>query len=221
MSSKIKWILASASPRRRELLTQIGLSFEVVVSEADENIAEKLSPGELVERLSLIKAGAVRDYLSVDEADNKPVGDGEPGESETAGDNYAADGLPYAVIGADTVVYHEGEILGKPKDEEDAFRMLRALSGATHSVFTGVSILLPDETVTFHSETKVTFDELSDEEIRAYIASGEPMDKAGAYGIQGLGGAFVTGIEGEYANVVGFPIGEFCRILRKKGLFGY
>ena len=193
-----KWVLASASLRRRELLTQIGLDFEVVVSEADENIAEKLSPGELVERLSLIKAGAVKDYLSVDEADNKTV----------------------AVIGADTVVYHEGEILGKPKDEEDAFRMLRALSGATHSVFTGVSILLPDETVTFHSETKVTFDELSDAEIRAYIASGEPMDKAGAYGIQGLAGAFVTGIEGEYANVVGFPIGEFCRILRKKGLFG-
>ena len=198
-----KWVLASASPRRRELLTQIGLDFEVVVSEADENIAEKLSPGELVERLSLIKAGAVRDHLAAGAEENGAAGE-----------------MPFAVIGADTVVYHDGEILGKPKDEEDAFRMLRALSGATHSVFTGVSILLPDETVTFHSETKVTFDELSDAEIRAYIASGEPMDKAGAYGIQGLAGAFVTGIEGEYANVVGFPIGEFCRILRKKGLFG-
>ena len=204
MISGIKWILASASPRRKELLTQIGIDFEVVVSEADENIAEKLSPGELVERLSLIKAGAVRKHLAKD--------------AQTADESTAAG--TFAVIGADTVVYLGGEILGKPKDEEDAFRMLRALSGATHSVFTGVTILLPDETITFHSETKVTFDELSDAEIRAYIASGEPMDKAGAYGIQGLGGAFVTGIEGEYANVVGFPIGEFCRILRKKGLFG-
>lgn len=193
--NKIKWVLASQSPRRKELLTQIGLSFEVVVSRADENITEELSPGELVERLSLIKAEAVRDSLAGRE--DAPV-----------------------VIGADTVVYHNGRILGKPKDEEDAFLMLRSLSGDTHSVFTGVSILFPDGTVTFHSETKVTFDELSDAEIRAYIASGEPMDKAGAYGIQGLGGAFVTGIEGEYANVVGFPIGEFCRILRKKGLLG-
>lgn len=193
--NKIKWVLASQSPRRKELLAQIGLSFEVVVSRADENITEELSPGELVERLSLIKAEAVRDSLAGRE--DAPV-----------------------VIGADTVVYHNGRILGKPKDEEDAFLMLRSLSGDTHSVFTGVSILFPDGTVTFHSETKVTFDELSDAEIRAYIASGEPMDKAGAYGIQGLGGAFVTGIEGEYANVVGFPIGEFCRILRKKGLLG-
>ena len=193
--NKIKWVLASQSPRRKELLAQIGLSFEVVVSRADENITEELSPGELVERLSLIKAEAVRDSLAGRE--DAPV-----------------------VIGADTVVYHNGRILGKPKDEEDAFLMLRSLSGDTHSVFTGVSILFPDGTVTFHSETKVGFDELSDAEIRAYIASGEPMDKAGAYGIQGLGGAFVTGIEGEYANVVGFPIGEFCRILRKKGLLG-
>ncbi len=193
--NNIKWVLASQSPRRKELLAQIGLSFEVVVSRADENITEELSPGELVERLSLIKAEAVRDSLAGRE--DAPV-----------------------VIGADTVVYHNGRILGKPKDEEDAFLMLRSLSGDTHSVFTGVSILFPDGTVTFHSETKVTFDELSDAEIRAYIASGEPMDKAGAYGIQGLGGAFVTGIEGEYANVVGFPIGEFCRILRKKGLLG-
>ena len=193
--NKIKWVLASQSPRRKELLEQIGLSFEVVVSRADENITEELSPGELVERLSLIKAEAVRDSLAGRE--DAPV-----------------------VIGADTVVYHNGRILGKPKDEEDAFLMLRSLSGDTHSVFTGVSILFPGGTVTFHSETKVTFDELSDAEIRAYIASGEPMDKAGAYGIQGLGGAFVTGIEGEYANVVGFPIGEFCRILRKKGLLG-
>lgn len=191
----MKWILASASPRRKELLSQIGLEFEIKVSDADENISESLLPDELVKRLSKIKATAVREELSA----------GSP-EEETA------------IIGADTVVYLNGEILGKPKDEEDAFRMLRALSGATHSVFTGVTILLPGETITFANETKVTFDTLSDEEIRKYIASKEPMDKAGAYGIQGLGGAFVTSIEGEYANVVGFPIGEFSHILRERKL---
>lgn len=191
----MKWILASASPRRKELLSQIGLEFEIKVSDADENISESLLPDELVKRLSKIKATAVREELST----------GSP-EEETA------------IIGADTVVYLNGEILGKPKDEEDAFRMLRALSGVSHSVFTGVTILLPGETITFANETKVTFDTLSDEEIRKYIASKEPMDKAGAYGIQGLGGAFVTSIEGEYANVVGFPIGEFSHILRERKL---
>ncbi len=191
----MKWILASASPRRRELLTQVGLTFEVMVSDADENIEESLSPDELVKRLSLIKAAAVKEELSAKGAD---------------GDS--------AVIGADTVVFHKGEILGKPKDEEDAFRMLKSLSGDTHSVYTGVTILLGDETITFANETKVVFDTISDEEIKRYIASKEPMDKAGAYGIQGLGGAFVTSIEGEYANVVGFPIGEFCHILRERKL---
>ena len=191
----MKWILASASPRRRELLTQVGLEFEVMVSDADENIEESLSPDELVKRLSLIKAAAVKEELSAKGAD---------------GDS--------AVIGADTVVFHNGEILGKPKDEEDAFRMLKSLSGDTHSVYTGVTVLLGDETITFANETKVVFDTISDEEIKRYIASKEPMDKAGAYGIQGLGGAFVTSIEGEYANVVGFPIGEFCHILRERKL---
>jgi len=191
----MKWILASASPRRRELLTQVGLVFEVMVSDADENIEESLSPDELVKRLSLIKATAVKEELSAKGAD---------------GDS--------AVIGADTVVFHKGEILGKPKDEEDAFRMLKSLCGDAHSVYTGVTVLLGDETITFANETKVVFDTISDEEIKRYIASKEPMDKAGAYGIQGLGGAFVTSIEGEYANVVGFPIGEFCHILRERKL---
>lgn len=184
------WILASASPRRRELLTQIGLEFEVMASDADEDIKEKLSPGELVERLSRIKAEEVKARI-----------EGNRG-----------------VIGSDTIVYHNSEVLGKPKDKDDAFRMLKSLSGATHSVFTGVTIILPEETIVFHNETKVTFDTLSDEEILKYIESGEPMDKAGAYGIQGLGGAFVTSIEGEYANVVGFPIGEFSHILRERKL---
>ena len=189
MEQKMKWVLASASPRRKELLAQIGLDFEVIVSEADENVKGVSGPGELVEKLSMIKASAVK---------------------EASGKDY--------IIGADTVVCHNGEVLGKPKDKEDAFRMLKSLSGATHSVFTGVTVLLPEEKITFHNETKVTFDLLSDDEILNYIESGEPMDKAGAYGIQGLGGAFVTSIEGEYANVVGFPIGEFSHILRERKL---
>ncbi|MBR3039671.1 MAG: septum formation inhibitor Maf [Lachnospiraceae bacterium] len=194
----MKWILASASPRRKELLTRIGLDFEVIVSDADENIEEELKPDELVKALSEIKARAVWEECKK----NRDMSD-------------------VAVIGSDTIVFHNGTVLGKPKDEEDAFRMLRSLSGETHSVFTGVTLILPkEEIVQFASETKVTFAELSDAEILRYIATKDPMDKAGSYGIQSLGGAFVKRIEGEYATVVGFPIGEFCEILRKKGLFG-
>ena len=214
----IRWILASASPRRKELLTQIGLDFEVMVSEADENIKEELAPDELVKRLSEIKAEAVRDHLGKLAKYLQEGKDAVSADREEGGETVSESQGRIGIIGADTVVYHNGEILGKPKDEEDAFRMLQSLSGATHSVFTGVTILLPEEKIVFVSETKVTFDELSDEEIRIYIATNEPADKAGAYGIQGFGGAFVTGIEGEYANVVGFPIGEFCHILRKKGI---
>lgn len=194
----MKWILASASPRRKELLAGIGLPFEVIVSDAEEKTDKNLTPDELVKNLSEIKARSVWELCSKKK---------DPEE--------------FAVIGSDTIVYHNGEVLGKPKDEEDAYRMLRSLSGMTHSVFTGVTLILPGgETIRFASETKVTFAELSDTEIRNYIATKEPMDKAGAYGIQSRGGAFVTHIDGEYATVVGFPIGEFCEILRKKGLFG-
>ena len=211
--NQMMWILASASPRRKELLSQIGLPFEVMVSEADENVGENLPPGELVEKLSHAKAAAVSEKLyavsSIFGKKNEPA----DRKDKVAGDIHVAQAT-IGIIGADTVVYHNGKVLGKPKDEEDAFDMLKSLSGDTHSVFTGVTILLPKKEIVFHSETKVTFDTLSDEEIRTYIESGEPMDKAGAYGIQGLAGAFVTHIEGEYANVVGFPIGEFCHRLR-------
>ena len=188
--TNIKWILASASPRRRELLTQIGLDFEVKVSDADENIEEELPPDKLVMRLSEMKAQAVADELESLE-------------------DYCG------IIAADTIVYHNGKVLGKPQNEEDAFQMLKSLSGDSHSVYTGVTMLMPGESITFNSETKVFFDTLDDEEIRNYIKTGEPMDKAGAYGIQGFAGAFVTRIEGEYANVVGFPIGEFAHRLRE------
>lgn len=182
---KHTWILASNSPRRKELLGNI-TEFTVLSAEADESVEPGLSPDQIVEELAARKAQAVFERLS---------------DSES-------------VIGADTIVYHKGEVLGKPKDKEDAFRMLKSLSGDTHSVFTGVCVLTPEGKLVFHSETKVTFDELPDEEIREYIDTGEPMDKAGAYGIQGLGGKFVTGIEGDYTNVVGFPVGEFCRLIR-------
>ena len=203
----IQWILASGSPRRKELLKQIGLTFEVFVSDAGEEVTGELTPGELVEELSCRKAEAVAARLAA----LTPKGALPSGMESTH--------IQHGIIGADTIVYHGKEVLGKPKDEEDAFRMLGSLSGGTHSVFTGVTILLAKEKIVFHNETKVTFAKLSDEEIREYISSEEPMDKAGAYGIQGLGGAFVTAIEGEYANVVGFPIGAFCEELRKRGLY--
>ena len=185
------WILASNSPRRKELLGNLIGKILIMSADADETVEPGLSPEKIVEELAGRKAEAVFTK-----------------ESVATGD--------YAVIGADTIVYHNGEVLGKPKDKEDAFRMLKSLSGDTHSVFTGVCILTPKEKVLFHSETKVTFDSLPDDEIRDYIETGEPMDKAGAYGIQGAGGTFVTGIEGDYTNVVGFPIGEFCHLIRTK-----
>ena len=183
-------ILASASPRRRQLLAQAGYEFEVLVSEADEHI-EKSRPEEMVKELSRRKAKAVVDTL-----------DRTPGKGESI-----------LVIGADTIVVHKGVVLGKPADEEEAFSMLRSLSADTHQVYTGETmILLKDSggplTVTFAECTDVEMRELSDQEIRDYIASGDPMDKAGAYGIQGKAAVFVSGIHGDYYNVVGLPI---CR----------
>lgn len=183
-------ILASASPRRRQLLAQAGYEFEVLVSEADEHI-EKSRPEEMVKELSRRKAKAVVDAL-----------DRTPGKGDSI-----------LVIGADTIVVHKGVVLGKPADEEEAFSMLRSLSADTHQVYTGETmILLKDSggplTVTFAECTDVEMRELSDQEIRDYIASGDPMDKAGAYGIQGKAAVFVSGIHGDYYNVVGLPI---CR----------
>ena len=166
-------ILASASPRRRQLLAQAGYEFEVLVSEADEHI-EKSRPEEMVKELSRRKAKAVVDAL-----------DRTPGKGDSI-----------LVIGADTIVVHKGVVLGKPADEEEAFSMLRSLSADTHQVYTGETmILLKDSggplTVTFAECTDVEMRELSDQEIRDYIASGDPMDKAGAYGIQGKAAVFV------------------------------
>ena len=179
-------ILASASPRRRELLAQIGLDFEVKVSNVEEK-AEATDVEALVEELSGQKAKAVLMEIPEDERD-------------------------VLVIGADTVVAIGNEILGKPKDRQDAERMLRALSGREHQVYTGVTLLyrqgIQVKRRTFHEATKVCFYPMTAEEIDFYAATSEPMDKAGAYGIQGVFARYVQGIEGDYNNVVGLPVGR-------------
>lgn len=184
-------ILASGSPRRKELLTQIGVKdYRVVVSDVDENVDRDMLPDQMVEELSRRKALAVRD---------------------TVGD----DAL---IIAADTVVSLEGEVLGKPSDETDAFRMLSALSGNRHQVYTGFTVLRGGEAVTSHEMTNVTFRELEAQEIMDYIATDEPMDKAGAYGIQGLGAVLISGIEGDYFNVMGLPVYRLGRVLAGFGV---
>ena len=185
-----KLILASNSPRRRELLEQIGVEFEVIPSSAEEKVT-KQEPSEVVEELSRQKAEDVAAAVE--------------------------DGI---VLGADTVVCQDGQIMGKPKDEADAKQMLQKLQGEEHSVYTGVTILVKENGAvqhvqTFSQETKVYVYEMTDEEIDRYIATGEPMDKAGAYGIQGRFAAYVDGIEGDYNNVVGLPVSAVWQELKE------
>lgn len=187
-------LLASASPRRRELLEQIGLPFEVVVSHVEEVITET-EPGKVVEQLSAQKAEAVAGSL------------GGPGE-ETL------------VIGADTVVAAENTILGKPADAAKAVEMLRLLAGRTHAVYTGVTLILrgaSGETArkTFHVRTDVSFYPMEEAEIRQYVATGDCMDKAGAYGIQGFCARYISGINGDYNNVVGLPVGRLYQEIKE------
>ncbi|MBE6951652.1 MAG: septum formation inhibitor Maf [Ruminococcaceae bacterium] len=181
-------ILASQSPRRRELLGLTGLDFIVRAADIDETMDETKSPVEEVARVSCEKALAVAR---------------EPDD---------------VVIAADTIVVCEGKVLGKPKDEDDAFRMLSLLSGRNHQVMTGMTVLQGDEIVTYTEVTRIRFRNLLPGEIRAYIASGEPMDKAGAYGIQGGAALFCVGMEGDYYNVMGLPVCALSVILRTFGL---
>lgn len=176
-------VLASASPRRKELLSQAGCTFEVIPAEGEEKIHDK-SPDATVLMLSKQKAMEVAAKC----------------DSNTL------------VIGADTVVAAEGKILGKPKDYEDAFRMLSKLRNSCHSVYTGVTIIYGDKVKSFAEETRVYVRNITDEQLLDYIHLGECMDKAGAYGIQGRFGAYVEKIEGDYFNVVGLPI---CRLMRE------
>jgi len=181
-------ILASASPRRRELLACAGFQFEVRASGLDETILPSEAPEDFARRAAFDKARAV--------AAGAPEGS--------------------LVLGADTVVVADQEILGKPVDAEDATRMLQTLSGARHRVITGVCLIRsPGEVVAVeHETTLVTFRSLEADEITAYIASGEPLDKAGAYGIQGLASKFVTRVEGCYFNVVGLPVARVDAMLK-------
>ncbi|WP_080844625.1 Maf family protein [Cytobacillus gottheilii] len=181
-------ILASSSPRRKELLEILQLPFEIKSSDVDESFEPGTEPAEVVMELAKRKADAVFQ-----------------GNKESY------------VIGADTVVVLGDDILGKPRDEKDAFQMLRSLSGKQHSVFTGVSIVSSQETTTFFTETKVTFWELADDEINAYLQTGEPFDKAGAYGIQGFGSMLVKEIHGDYFAVVGLPVSQTVRKLKQAG----
>lgn len=185
--------LASSSPRRKELLTQAGIEFSVISPQCDETADIKL-PDELVEELSRRKSQAGLEMLR-----KMP--------------EVPADSI---VIGADTVVAYDGIILGKPKDNNNAFNMLKMLSGNTHEVYTGVTISYMDgrPSKTFSERTEVTFYELSDKEIEDYINTAEPMDKAGSYGIQGYGAILVEKINGDYFNIVGLPIARLVRLLR-------
>lgn len=186
-------ILASASPRRRELLDTVGIPFSVCPSQGEEQIRGS-SPKEVVEELSEQKAREV--FL------------------KTSGE--------VLVIGADTVVAAEGNILGKPKNRKEAIQMLKKLQGASHEVYTGVTILSRDENgeqqKTFHVMTAVEFYPMSEEEIESYVETGEPMDKAGAYGIQGKAGIFVKEIRGDYNNVVGLPVARLYQELKQIGM---
>lgn len=214
MNKKI--ILASASPRRRELLTQIGLDFDIVVSETEEKITST-EPAKVVEELSAQKAEAVWEKLcsttasqgSVTNAERLDEGSEVFEPEQTSGKTTMTDTL---VLGADTVVACDGKILGKPADTEAAAAMLTMLQGRGHEVYTGVTILYEQngerKTLTFHEKTIVHFYPMTDAQIREYVATGDPMDKAGSYGIQGFCARYIRGIEGDYNNVVGLPVGR-------------
>ncbi|MBP5254617.1 MAG: septum formation protein Maf [Lachnospiraceae bacterium] len=204
-------VLASRSPRRRELLSRITKTFEVRPAGGEEDVGEK-RPDLLVQMLSLQKAEEVYRRLVESPGHTAEM------PSQGAGDAIQpADTRPLLVIGSDTVVVLEDRILGKPADEADAFRMLRLLSGRTHAVYTGVTLMTAEKTRTFFERTDVTVYPLSDEEIRAYIATGSPMDKAGAYGIQDDFSRHIRCICGDYTSVVGFPVGRVYQQIRKLG----
>ncbi len=179
-------ILASASPRRRELLGLIAAGFTVDVSEVPENLPDDIDPAAAVEELSLRKALAVA----------------------------ARHGPADTVIGSDTVVVLDGKILGKPGGREDAARMLRSLAGRAHEVLTGVAVLRGSDRAVFHSSARVFFAPMKEEEISAYLDTGEPFDKAGAYGIQGYGARYIERVEGDYSAVVGLPVHMLYRVMR-------
>ena len=184
----MRLVLASGSPRRRELLSLLGVPFEVVPVDVDESVRRGESPVDLVRRLAIDKAEAIAIQTNV------------------------------VVLAADTTVEVAGEILGKPTDADDARRMLRALSGRAHLVHTAVAVRRGQRIHLDVVTTTVTMGQMTDASIEWYLATGEPMDKAGAYAIQGAGGAFVAGIEGSASNVVGLPLTTAVELLRRHGV---
>ena len=183
------FILASASPRRRELLQQIDASFEVKVSSVEEVTGGNLAPAEIVVENAVRKAKAVAEAF--------------PGD---------------AVLGADTIVFLDGRVYGKPKDGEEAKAMLRALAGREHEVATGIAWVHAGEVFTDVETTRVFFAPLTEEAIDAYVKTGEPLDKAGAYAIQGRAAQFIESIEGSFSNVVGLPLYAVCRLAGRAGV---
>ncbi len=187
----MKLILASQSPRRRELLERMGLTeFEIRPAAGEEIASPDLAPAQLVEELSRQKAREIA--LTADAED--------------------------VIIAADTVVAADGRVLGKPHSTQEAQQMLRFLSGRTHTVYTGITVCRGGQVLTQHEATDVVFRTLTEGEIDAYVATGEPMDKAGAYGIQGRGCVLVEGIRGDYYNVMGLPVCRLGLILRNFGV---
>lgn len=194
----VRFVLASGSPRRKELLEQLGLEFEISSAHGEERIT-KTQPPEIVEELSLQKANEVADRFT------------QVYKNDTC-----------VIIGADTIVAFANEIMGKPRDTQDAVRMLTRLAGSIHQVYTGVTlVILKDnhrKTVTFHEKTDVQMYPMTKAQIEAYVSTKEPMDKAGAYAIQGKCAAYIKGINGEYNNVVGLPVARLMQELLALGL---
>ncbi len=193
----MRYILASGSPRRKELLGKVVKDFEIIPAESEE-MPKEAEPSAIVEELSLQKASEIFHKILTDSTDR------------------------IVVIGADTVVSYNHRVLGKPKDREDAKRMLLELQGKPHEVYTGVTVFYntDGETrhFTFHEETKVFVEAMTQEEIDSYVQTGEPDDKAGAYGVQGLFAIHIKGIEGDYYNVVGLPVARLYKELKNKEL---
>ena len=191
-----KIILASASPRRRELLANAGVIFQVCPGNSEEKITKE-KPEDIVKELSLQKAMAVASRFDMEEGT--------------------------VILGADTILSFDGRILGKPENEDAAVNTLTLLQGKTHQVYTGVTIMEQQKdaswkTITFAESTDVSFYPVSEDEIRRYVATGEPMDKAGSYGIQGGFGVYVKEIRGDYTNVVGLPVGRLFYESKKHGI---
>lgn len=199
----IKYVLASASPRRKELLEQVGMEFCIMPANGEEIVTKEL-PWEIVEELSYEKALEIVDKIDAD-------------------DNFDKKNDTIVIIGSDTIVAYGKEIMGKPKDDADAYRMLNMLQNNTHQVYTGVTLIVRKENekqvITFHDKTDVMMYPMSEKQIKEYIGTKEPVDKAGAYAIQGKCAINIKGIHGDYNNVVGLPVAKVIQTLRELNLY--